>query len=146
MTHKEQMHAYYLANKPRWAKYAKKPKTAEEKEVKNLQKRQWKEAHPEKELWSNAKYRAKRDGIEFNLEMSDVIVPTHCLYLGIILTCKKGERHCDSLMSLDRIDPTRGYVRGNVEVISYKANRMKNDASREELLTFASNILKKLCV
>ena len=44
--------------------------------------------------------------------------------------------------SLDRIDPTKGYVKGNVWVITKKANSMKNSATRAELLTFVSNIIK----
>lgn len=35
--------------------------------------------------------------------------------------------------SLDRIVPERGYVRGNVEVISWEANRLKNSATLEQL-------------
>lgn len=35
--------------------------------------------------------------------------------------------------SLDRINPDRGYVPGNVQVISFRANTLKNNATREEL-------------
>lgn len=39
----------------------------------------------------------------------------------------------DASPTLDRIHPDIGYVPGNVMVISAKANRMKNNASLEEL-------------
>lgn len=44
--------------------------------------------------------------------------------------------------SLDRIDPNKGYVKGNVWVITKRANTMKNNATRAELLKFADNIYK----
>lgn len=140
---KLRMHDYYIANKHRWDKYRKPPQTPEEKLAVKIQKTQWKEAHPEKVIWSGAKYRAAKAGLEFNLEMSDIVIPEFCPYLGIRLTCKKGDRRCDSLMSLDRIDPKKGYIKGNVEVISYKANRMKNNANRDELIIFSKNVIKK---
>jgi hypothetical protein len=39
--------------------------------------------------------------------------------------------------SIDRIDSAKGYVRGNVQVISLLANLMKNEADESELLAFA---------
>jgi hypothetical protein len=107
-----------------------------------LRSKDWKEGNANKMLWSNAKYRAKKEGLEFNLDFEDIIIPKFCQYLNLELTAKKGIGRADSQMSLDRIDPDKGYVKGNVSVISYKANRMKNDASINELLIFAKNIIK----
>lgn len=78
---KKYLRTYYQNNKDRWKKYAKAPKTEEEKKA-------------------------------------------------------------DNLMSVDRINSKLGYIKGNVQVISNKANRMKNDASIEELLIFSKNAIK----
>ena len=93
-----------------------------------------------KMLWQ-AKATATRKNIPFNLDEHDISIPTHCKYLGVPLTQSLGEGVVWSNTSLDRIDPAQGYVKGNVEVISRKANSMKNMATVEELCVFAKNIL-----
>jgi hypothetical protein len=87
-----------------------------------------------RELWRQAKRRARRDGVEFSILPEHVVVPGLCPALGIPLTVvHHGRGGRDSSPSLDRIDPTRGYVPGNVAVISARANRAKNDLTCEEL-------------
>lgn len=84
-------------------------------------------------LHYNAKRRAKSKGIEFNIEESDITIPEFCPVLKVKL--ESGTRHPPSL---DRIDNSKGYIKGNVWVISRKANTMKNDATAEELKEFAN--------
>ena len=43
----------------------------------------------------------------------------------------------DNSPNLDKIIPSKGYVLGNLQVISAKANRIKNDATPEELMMVA---------
>lgn len=96
-------------------------------------------------LWSSAKKRAKVNGWDFDIEVSDICIPDVCPVLGMDLV--KGEgRATGSSPSLDRIDSSKGYIKGNVQVISKKANTMKHDATREELVKFAEWVLREFTV
>ncbi len=83
-------------------------------------------------LLCHYRYSAKRKGVPFNLTLDDIKVPEFCPILGIPLVRSTGA-HTDSSPSLDRINPSLGYIRSNVIVISYRANRIKNDATISEL-------------
>ena len=86
---------------------------------------------PEYRLWRNAKRRAEDLSLPFNIVVSDVVVPEVCPYLGIRLHPSMGRANAAS-PTLDRIIPARGYVRGNIQVISFRANVIKSVASFEE--------------
>ena len=45
--------------------------------------------------------------------------------------------------SLDRIDPSIGYVQGNVEFVCYCVNVMKNDFTKDQMITFINQIKKQ---
>lgn len=84
----------------------------------------------------SAKQRASENRILFDLERADIPpVPETCPILGIPLVRNVGKgRHgaSDNSPSLDRIIPDLGYVKGNIRWLSYRANRIKNDATPEE--------------
>lgn len=74
-------------------------------------------------------------------------LPTHCPYLGIELQYRPGHgqgsgRADYNLATVDRIDSTKGYEKGNVQIISYLANCMKRDATIEQLIAFAHGVIK----
>jgi len=94
--------------------------------------RKWLTAHPAHRLHYAAKSRAKRFGIPFDLHVTDIVVPERCPVLGLVLQHGQGKQ-VDASPSLDRKIPELGYVVGNVLVISQRANRIKNDATPEEL-------------
>ncbi len=98
--------------------------------------------HQEKRLFNTCKSNAKRNNLEFNITEEDIIIPEKCPYLGIELTNVFGEGRVPSNASIDRIDNRLGYIKGNIQVISDLANRMKQNATPEQLITFAENILK----
>ena len=86
-------------------------------------------------IWSRSKSRAKQAGIEFTLtrlDISDMSIPITCPVLGIPLRMERGERS-DNSLSIDRIDSNLGYTPDNVVFVSWKVNRLKNDATLEEM-------------
>ena len=82
-----------------------------------------------------AKTRSKREGLEFSITLEDVTIPDKCPVLGMTLnrTLGLGRDVVWSSPSLDRKDSTKGYVPGNVWVISWRANFLKSNATIAEL-------------
>lgn len=102
----------------------------------------WANDNFEKYTYNRVRQRAKREGTEFTITTEDIIIPEKCPFLGTLLIKKLGENlPTENVVSLDRIDSSKGYIKGNIQVLSHKANRMKNDATHEELLTFCTNYL-----
>jgi hypothetical protein len=97
---------------------------------------------PEYVIWYRAKENAKRANREFDLEVSDIIIPEYCPYLGIELTTDINNRTQPNYYSIDRIDSNKGYVKGNVQIISCFANTIKNNATIEQLLVFSENVIR----
>lgn len=88
--------------------------------------------NPKSYLLHNAKSRAKKKNWDFDLTVDDFEIPTHCPVFGIPLELTWGEGTKDNKPSLDRIDCSRGYVKGNVRVISWRANNLIADGTLEE--------------
>lgn len=101
----------------------------------------WREKNHEKAILFRAKQRAKQKDFEFNLEAVDIVIPLRCPILDIEIIRNKNTSTKLNSPSLDRIDNTKGYIKGNIMVISNKANTMKNNATPEELIKFAKWIL-----
>lgn len=98
---------------------------------------------PEWKIITNSKKRAKELGLEHNLVFSDIVIPEVCPLLGIPLI--HGVKiHHDQSPSIDRINSEFGYVKGNVWVISMRANKIKNSASFSEFIKIAKNWWGKL--
>lgn len=96
-------------------------KCANESAAKRTKERR--KTNPELQLLYSAKQRAKESGWDFDLTADDIEIPSICPVLGTPMVSP----------SIDRIDSTKGYVKGNICVISWRANKLKQDATLEEL-------------
>lgn len=86
----------------------------------------------EYKLWVGARSRARspKKPREFNIEISDIIIPLLCPVFSVPLERATGSRGATEYSpTLDRIDSSKGYVKGNIEVISWKANRLKSNGT-----------------
>jgi hypothetical protein len=94
-----------------------------------------------KKILFKARERAHKEGISFDITLEDIVLPDKCPYLGIPLTHDLGKGQLPSNSSIDRIDSSKGYIKGNVQIISRLANTMKSNATYEQLLAFAKAII-----
>ena len=86
-------------------------------------------------IWKRTRERAKKANIDFDLTLLDVMymtVPITCPALGIPIRMENG-RATDNSLSIDRIDSSKGYTVDNCIFVSWRANRLKNNATLEEL-------------
>jgi len=91
-----------------------------------------KESDPVVYMLRGARSRAKKRNLLFNLEKEDIVIPQYCPALGLKLQFNTGGFK-DNSPSLDRIDNNKGYIKENIQVLSYKANAMKSSATFEEI-------------
>mgnify|MGYP003335925705 CR=1 FL=1 len=102
-------------------------------------KAQYRATNREKELLRYARERAQKKGLEFNITVDDIVIPDRCPILGYKLKQNKGKSGKTS-PSLDRIDNNKGYVKGNVRVISHRANSAKGDYTLKELKAIVKDL------
>lgn len=94
--------------------------------------RQYRLEHPKKYLLRKAANNAQQFNREFCITEEDITIPEVCPVLGIpIFLEQQGKAHENS-PSLDRFDSSRGYTKDNINVISWKANRLKNNGTLED--------------
>lgn len=96
-------------------------------------------------MFMRAKSRAKKNNLAFNLTLDDILIPKFCPILEIELNPHSGiSGGKKASPALDRIDSTKGYIKGNVWVISHLANMMKSNANNEDLVKFSNWVLKNI--
>jgi hypothetical protein len=92
--------------------------------------------------WQTAKTRAKQQGVPFTLTVDDVKAlfaeADGCPVFGTPFARRVGRSGpCPHSPSIDRFDPPKGYILGNVCIISWRANMIKRDATTEEMFLIA---------
>lgn len=104
----------------------------------------WRINNLERKLLNAARNRAAKKGIAFDLDLTDVIIPEVCPALGIPIKKKLGKGDYNNVPSLDRVDNSKGYVKGNVRVISWRANTLKKDGTVDEFKQLIRYMEKEL--
>ena len=88
--------------------------------------------HSIRESLNGARKRAKEKGYPFDITIEDLMpFPTHCEVSGVELVYGKGDKKHGA--SLDKVVPSKGYVKGNVRIISQMVNFAKTDLTVKQL-------------
>jgi hypothetical protein len=101
----------------------------QEKQRSNTQSREYYYKNTLRALISKAK---SRTTVPFDITEDDFANTGFCPVFGT--SYQIGTPYA---MSIDRIDSQLGYTKGNVQLMSRRANTMKNNATKEELKAFA---------
>jgi hypothetical protein len=121
-----------------YTKDYKKKWAAKNREILKLKRQEKYEANPEKYRLSTLRNRCNKRGIPFNLDEKDIIAPEFCPVLGIKLRTNYKIGATDGGITsnsptVDRIIPELGYVKGNIIVVSHLANRIRNNATPQQI-------------
>lgn len=132
--------AHYQKNRERLnAINARRRLVPENREHDKVVSARWKDNNIRLSMVAVARRTAREKGWEFSITADDLFIPQFCPLLGIEL--KRGKiKNRDAAPSIDRIDSDKGYIPGNVWVISFRANRIKNNATSDELLQIAQRL------
>lgn len=88
-------------------------------------------------------------GINVSISKEDFMNQFHiqngkCFYTGVDLICKVGREKERGVLSIDRVDTTKGYVKGNVVFCTYRINSVKNDLTLEEIKEWMPGFFQKI--
>ena len=132
----------YLRNKDKILESTKEWAENNKDKVKTYKKK-WKDRNYLKMKLREAARRARDNNLDMNITLEDLVLTELCPILKIPLLRANDEGYkLRNAPSLDRIIPELGYVKGNIQIISQKANIMKQDATIEELILFAEWVMK----
>lgn len=128
---RQEIHRRYEARRP--------PRSDEYK----AKRREYQRQNVRRNLLTQARYRAKKAGLDFDIAIDDVVIPERCPYLGLILRGAEGPSARYHSPTLDRVDNSKGYVKGNVEVISHRANTLKRDLTLRQMWLMGFALMRR---
>jgi hypothetical protein len=97
----------------------------------------WVRKNPEMRLWLSARSRAAQQSVPFTISVEDIVIPKVCPVLGIEIKTNEGKKGYYNAPSIDKFIPELGYTPENIQVISFRANWIKQNASLEEVEALA---------
>lgn len=92
-------------------------------------------------------HKCNENNIPFDLSLTDVrklLSRKTCAYTGVKIQpmlISPGEKQAWNSLTIDRIEPRLGYVKGNVVACSYRTNQKKGNLTRE----FIEQLYKVVC-
>ncbi len=95
----------------------------------------------ENKICKKAIERARKKGLDLDIKPSDILIPEFCPVLGIKININN-KTACYDSPSIDRINPNLGYIKGNIRIISNRANMLKNNATVEEMELILKDLKK----
>lgn len=98
-------------------------------------------SNPRGKICMNAASNSKKNGCYFNITSEDIKLVKFCPILDIELDYNNS-KICDNSPSIDKIIPSLGYVKDNIQIISVLANKMKSNATPEQLIKFSKKMLE----
>lgn len=110
-----------------------KEKTLVEKTTYKETQKSWQKSNLIRYRFLSARFRAKRKGLEFSITEEDIEEllqhqNNKCYYLNIPFD-NNNDRYS---LSIDRINSSKGYIKGNIRLITSMVNYMKAEYSEEE--------------
>ena len=99
-------------------------------------------------VFRNSRQRSKNCNDEFNITV-DYVRELYTKQQGICALSGEqmqitGDRYLSNMMSLDRIDSSKGYIIGNVQWVGIRYNLMKSKQTQQDFLTMCTNVVKTL--
>lgn len=97
--------------------------------------------------WLGARDRSKKHGMDFSLSLEDLEnlwleQNGTCALSGIKMTYELQNGRTSTNVSIDRIDQSKGYVTGNVQLVCMACNQIKSDLSEDEMYQFCKKIVE----
>jgi len=100
----------------------------------------YRRGNPSKYMMTSIQKSARKRNLDFNLTIEDFYIPEVCPILGVPFDYDV----TNLCPSVDRLDNTKGYIKGNVCIMSTLANRMKFQADFSLWRKFAEGSIKFL--